>query len=230
MAEPGEEGLDSAVLARSAQFLAVLAMLAENTARIRAQHANAASARDEQATRALRVDRLATHADARALYAPALDRDWQQQAGTLDAARVWAASGAWAASDAEAALAHARAEDRLRVLHPAAMRQFDQFRQDGHDEVAAMRACAHLFIAPGQDTPELDTRHNQAAVPPTKEGLRDVWTADDATAAGHAGTSEHAHTESSRAAAEAATGRAAVRPPTQRPAGPGPSRWTRRTR
>jgi hypothetical protein len=206
--------LDSALTTRTVQFMAVLAMLAENTARLRAHTAAEKAAREERTVRELRADRLAAHANARALYGPALDRDWVAGADTLDAARVWAASGAWAPVDTEAALAHRRAEERLRQMHPAAMRRYDDLRAAGHDEVEAMRSAAGLFVAADLDTPVLGPSEHHSS---TTQGAV-------------AGPVDGADPRTTTRADPRTHRTAPAAPPPPRPSVPAAERWTRSRR
>jgi hypothetical protein len=78
-------------------------------------------------------------------WTPAGDPEWLRQASTLDVGRAWGAAVPWAPTDPTAAAAQGACEERLRDLHPDAMRRYDWLRQDGADPHSAMRDVAPLF-------------------------------------------------------------------------------------
>ncbi len=146
----GDEDLGEATVARTAQLMAVIAMVAEHTIRVRDQRAHRRAVADEQATSRLRVARRAEHAHARTGYGPALEPGWARTADTAEAARAWGAARPWAAQGyPDAQLAVGRAEQRLRRLQPYAMAHYDLLRRQGSGDGDAMAAAAAFMHPPG---------------------------------------------------------------------------------
>jgi hypothetical protein len=117
---------------------------------LRTAHAKVAAEQDEQERRALLAQTQAELAEARASWAPGLDPDWLRQADLLQTARVWGAAApygnladAWC--DPSAVTALSRCGERLRQLHPYAMRQYDRFRGQGFPPIDAMQEAAPFF-------------------------------------------------------------------------------------
>jgi hypothetical protein len=117
---------------------------------LRTAHAKLDAEQDEQERRALLAQAQADRAAARASWAPALDPDWLRQADLLEIARVWGAAAPHADPadpwhEPSAATARGRCEERLRDLHPYAMRQYDRFRGYGYPPIDAMQEAAPFF-------------------------------------------------------------------------------------
>jgi hypothetical protein len=143
---------------RAAQMVSLVAAAAEVALRRRALHTARQTARDEQERRRIQQEESAYLAQVRAQWAPALDARWLAQADLLQAGRAWGAAAPWADAYVEAAAALQRTEERLWVLHPYAMTQYDRLRSEGADPVDAMRGSVHLFLRepharPGQPAP-----------------------------------------------------------------------------
>ena len=130
---------------KTAQFVSMAGAAYEIAARRKAIRAAREAATTDQQLRALQEQERATHADARARWAPAYDARWLAQADLFQAGRVWGAAAPYADADPEAASALRRAEGRLRSLHPYAMARYDRLRAEGADPLEAMREAARLF-------------------------------------------------------------------------------------
>lgn len=151
MARPDEhEDPNSEGTARVLQMAAMAASVAEALARLSAQRAAERQEADQRGAAAARAQRHADHATARVAWSPAGDPEWLRQAGTLDVGRAWGAAVPWAPTDPSAAAAQDACEERLRDLHPDAMRRYDWLRQDGADPHTAMRDVAPQFAHPSE--------------------------------------------------------------------------------
>ena len=117
---------------------------------LRTTHAKAVAEQDEQERQALLAQDRADRAAARASWAAALDPHWLGQADLLQTARVWGAAAPYADQahpwhDPSAATALSRCEERLRELHPYAMRQYARIRVYGFSPLDAMEEAAPFF-------------------------------------------------------------------------------------
>ncbi|MDP9416757.1 MAG: hypothetical protein M3P48_02760 [Actinomycetota bacterium] len=144
--DPNSEGT-----ARVLQMAAMAASVTEALVRLSAQRTVERQHADERAASAARAQRQADHVAAQVAWTPASDPEWLREAGALDVGRAWSAAVPWALTDPAAAAAQGACEERLRDLHPDAMRRYDWLRQDGADPRTAMRDVAPLFAQP-QDT------------------------------------------------------------------------------
>ena len=77
---------------------------------------------------------------------PSLYR-FESRAEPAAALEGWMAAERWADRDPDAALALSRAEERLRVVAPGPMADYDRLRNDGQDPGEAMRMVAPQVIA-----------------------------------------------------------------------------------
>ncbi len=136
---------NSEATARALHMAAMVASVTEALARLSAQRTAERQDADQRAAAAARAQRQADHAAARVAWTPAGDPEWLRQAGTLDIGRAWSAAVPWAPTDPAAAAAQAACEERLRDLHPDAMRRYDWLRQDGAAPDTAMWDVAPLF-------------------------------------------------------------------------------------
>ena len=143
--EAMSRGLQRAIQVASSAVtgMQVLVHLRKAEARMIAQ-------RDEHARRALSAQIDAGRAAARADWAPALDEDWIRGADLASVARIWGAAMPYADPlspwhEPAAGTAMRRCEDRLRVLHPYAMRHYDRLRGERMSPADAMRAAAPFF-------------------------------------------------------------------------------------
>lgn len=143
--DPNSEGT-----ARAMQMVAMAASVTEALARLKTQRIAERQGADQLVAVAGRAQRLADHAAAGMAWTPVGDPEWLSKASTLDIGRGWGAAVPWAPTDPRAATAQAACEERLRELHPDAMRRYDWLRQDGVQPQAAMRRVAPLF-AEGPD-------------------------------------------------------------------------------
>lgn len=214
MAEDQHSEPSSESVARAAQVAAMAAGVTEAVIRLRVQLAAEQAATDSQAAQAARAQRLADHAAARVTWSPAHDDSWLRQADTLSAAGAWGAARPWVDSDLDAARAMDRCEERLRDLHPDAMRRYDQMRAEGASPETAMHEAAPLFAQgrvtrTGSPTPRLAIAGEAAdantiadaeraaasaagATRDTRATLADESLVADADSARHAGTADAA--------------------------------------
>jgi N12 class adenine-specific DNA methylase/SAM-dependent methyltransferase len=84
---------------------------------------------------------------------PSLYR-FESSAEPAAALEGWMAAERWADRDPEAALALGRAEERLRVVAPGPMAEYDQLRHEGLNPAEAMRSVAPLVSAATGGRPE----------------------------------------------------------------------------
>ncbi|MFG2006202.1 hypothetical protein ACGFNU_44340 [Spirillospora sp. NPDC048911] len=106
----------------------------------------AEAARDRAAAAQADADQRAAFDQARAIWAPAHDRQWLQNADILKVAQAWGAAAPFAAEGHPgAASAVDKCEQRLRDLHPHAMSHYDRLRASGQDPLAAMRQATPFF-------------------------------------------------------------------------------------
>jgi hypothetical protein len=137
-------------LQRTIQIASSAATGAQILIHLRANQARLAAEQQEQARAARLAQARADRAAALASWAPGLDPTWLRQADLIQTARIWGAAVPYADpadpwSEASAAIAVQRCEERLRVLHPYAMRRYDANRSQGLALVEAMRAAAPFF-------------------------------------------------------------------------------------
>jgi len=121
-----------------AEVAAVAALLGQVVGQFRARRAMRDADRD-----ALEE---AAGAEARARWAPALDRGWLADARLRDVAGAWGAALPYEHADAAARDALDAAEARLRGLHPYAMRRYDTLRGQGRSRDEAMAEAAPEFL------------------------------------------------------------------------------------
>ena len=102
---------------------------------------------------AMVAQQRAEHTAAGVSLAAIRDPRWLESAGLDRTIQAWAAmmpyadrSLPWHHHSAAAVMRHA--EERLRVLHPAAMERYDQLRSDGADPAFAMLQAVPLFGHP----------------------------------------------------------------------------------
>jgi hypothetical protein len=150
--DPFQEATHHAVQ-RAVQIGSVAATCAQMYLFLKNAHARAVAERDERMRRALNAQIRADRDAARARWAPALDREWLNQAGLLQTARAWGAAMPYADRavpwyEPAAATAMRRCEERLRDLHPYAMAYYDRLCSDGMAPADAMREAAPLFTRP----------------------------------------------------------------------------------
>ncbi len=143
--EAMSRGLQRAIQVASSSVTGaqVLVHLRKAQARLLAQ-------RDEHVRRALGAQIHADRGAARAEWALALNADWLQNADLADVARAWGAAiphvdplSPW--YELAAGTAMRRCEERLRVLHPYAMRHYDRLRSERKAPADAMREAAPFF-------------------------------------------------------------------------------------
>jgi len=147
-------------IGRIAQAALPAATLADVAARL------AAARREEQDTgnrrrlAELHRQAAAEHAAAAAVYGPALNTTWLAAASLADLGAAWQAGHANTSRDPRAAEAAARVEQRLRRLHPPAMRHYDRRRGEGLTPAAAMAEAARVmaFVDPTAHTGPPGTR------------------------------------------------------------------------
>lgn len=130
---------------RITQWVVISATAAEAMAQVAAVLARQAAARDEQARTAARREVEAHQAEARLQWEPMLDPRRRADSTLSEAGVAWASAQAWKDRDPRAQEVSDLAEDRLRFLHPTAMRHYDQAREQGVDPVTAMRIAAPHF-------------------------------------------------------------------------------------
>jgi hypothetical protein len=106
--------------------------------------------RDEHVRRALGAQIDADRGAARAEWALALNDGWLQNADLANVARAWGSAipqadplSPWC--ELAAGTAMRRCEERLRVLHPYAMRHYDRLRGEGKAPSDAMHEAAPFF-------------------------------------------------------------------------------------
>jgi hypothetical protein len=137
-------------LQRAAQLTSAAVTSAQVIVHLRHNHARMAAERDEQARQAhttqLRVDQAA----ARATWAPTFEAGWLGSADLIATARAWGAAAPYADPshpwhDPSATVAMHRCEQRLRALHPYAMRRYDHLRDQDQSPTDAMREAAPFF-------------------------------------------------------------------------------------
>jgi hypothetical protein len=151
-------------LQRTIQIASSAATGAQILIHLRANPARLAAEQQEQARTAQLAQARADRAAALASWAPGLDPNWMRQADLIQTARIWGAAVPYADpadpwSEASAAIAVQRCEERLRVLHPYAMRRYDANRSQGLAPVEAMRAAAPFFAyAPNPYDPDWQPR------------------------------------------------------------------------
>ncbi|MBO2447123.1 hypothetical protein J4573_08495 [Actinomadura barringtoniae] len=103
-------------------------------------------ARDEATRRKAETEQRAESERARAVWAPAHDRQWLRQADLPHVAAAWCAAVPYAAEGrADAGSAVRKCEDRLRDLHPHAMSHYDRLRIEGIEPLDAMQRAAPFF-------------------------------------------------------------------------------------
>ena len=158
---------------RVAQAALPIATLADVAARLAAARRDEQDARDRRRLADLRRQRAADQAAAAAVYGPALNARWLAAASLADLGAAWHAGQANAEFDPRAAEAAARVEQRLRHLHPPAMRHYDHRRGDGLTPAAAMAEAARIMAfvdmasrphrphRPGGPDPASAARHRQ---------------------------------------------------------------------
>ena len=137
-------------LQRATQLASTAATCAQVIVHLRTHSARTAAERGEHARQALTAQTRADHAAARAGWAPALDSAWLRAADLYSTARAWGAAAPYADPsrpwhDPSAAVAAHRCEQRLRTLHPYAMRRYDHLRGQGQPPADAMRQAAPFF-------------------------------------------------------------------------------------
>jgi hypothetical protein len=98
----------------------------------------------------LRAHILAGRAAARTLWSPALDPGWTGRAGLTPVLHSWGAAMPFADPsepwhEPAAATAMRACEERLRQIHPYAMRRYDLLRDQGRTPAASMREAAPFF-------------------------------------------------------------------------------------
>ncbi|GAA2614204.1 hypothetical protein SMC26_24100 [Actinomadura fulvescens] len=113
----------------------------------RRQHQKAVRlAQDKSAKAQAEQERQAAYNQARAVWAPAHDRQWLRQADLSNVATAWCAAVPYARDgDAAAASAVRKCEKRLRDLHPHAMSHYDRQRANGLNPLEAMRHAVPFF-------------------------------------------------------------------------------------
>jgi hypothetical protein len=180
-------------LQRTIQIASSAATAAQILIHLRANQARIAAEQQEQARTARLAQARADRAAARASWAPGLDPNWLRQADLIQTARIWGAAAPYANpadpwSESSAAIAVRRCEDRLRALHPYAMRRYDANRSQGQALVEAMREAAPFFAyAPNPHDPDYQPRlavtgspsaqPERSAVSPARTG-RQPWQQD----------------------------------------------------
>jgi len=123
-----------------AEVVFALALLGQVVASVRARQAARTAA--EIAAEA------AAAAAARTRWAHALHPDWLADASLTDVAGAWGAALPYAQADTDAASALAACEDRLRQLHPDAMRAYGKLVAGGLSPAEAMQRTAPDFLQP----------------------------------------------------------------------------------
>ncbi|WP_067479503.1 hypothetical protein [Actinomadura hibisca] len=157
---------------RLVQLLYVAAVVQQKVAQqiTRKQAAKEAQAREQEELADRELKALLD--EARAKWTPAHDRKWLKQADLLQVGEAWAAAIPYAGQRPDAASAVHKCEERLRNLHPYAMRHYDQARAEGHGPLEAMREAAPFFAR--------DPRTHEgasAAKPTLSEGTGLRWAA-----------------------------------------------------
>lgn len=148
--EPGQHTnpLEEA-LSHGSRRVAEVASLTGATAQVvlqrRALHNARKAAGHEAATRILDEQERLIHQQARLSWAPAHDPQWLAKTDLPQAGRAWASAAGYADVDPAAASAMRKCEDRLRVLHPYAMAQYDRRRADGMSPLDAMHKTTPFF-------------------------------------------------------------------------------------
>jgi len=151
-------------LQRTIQIASSAATGAQILVHLRANQARLAAEQQEQVRREQLAQARADRAAALASWAPGLDPNWLRQADLIQIARIWGAAAPYADpadpwSESSAAIVVQRCEDRLRVLHPYAMRRYDANRSQGQALVEAMREAAPFFAyAPNPRDPDWQPR------------------------------------------------------------------------
>jgi len=128
-----------------AEVVFALALLGQVVASVRARQAARTAA-------AMAADQAAAAA-ARAQWGHALHPDWLADASLADVTGAWGAALPYAQADPDAARALAGAEDRLRQLHPAAMRSYGKLVAGGMSPVEAMQRTVPDFLRPAGTPP-----------------------------------------------------------------------------
>lgn len=180
-------------LQRTIQIASSAATGAQILIHLRANQARIAAEQQEQARQVQLAQARADRAAALASWAPALDPHWLRQADFVQTARTWAAAVPYADladpwSESSAAIAVQRCEERLRVLHPYAMRRYDALRGQDLAPIEAMRRAAPFFAyAPNPYDPayrprlavrgEASARPDRSAASPERAG-RQPWQQD----------------------------------------------------
>ena len=124
--------------AKLAQFMAIGVQIAESVVRLRQQHTLDRTDETTRAAGAARAERSAQHAADRLTWAPALRRDWRNQADVHDLGRAWGAASGWADTDPLADTAARRVEEQLSELAPNTMARYDELRESGWSRPDAM--------------------------------------------------------------------------------------------
>ena len=122
----------------AAQLATIAATAAQTVARVQARRLAADQARDQATADAERAVLRSEHAAARLGWAPSLEPAFRTTASGLEAAVVWATAQPWADHDPSAREAARLAEERLAVLYPHLIAQYEQRLADGLDPVDAM--------------------------------------------------------------------------------------------
>lgn len=129
-----------------AELASVAALVGQTVVRMRARKAEQeADGKERGNNTAQDTERDAQLAADRAVWAPVLDKGWRKDAGLVDTVRAWGAAVRWEDADASAAEAVTAAEERLRELHPYAMRNYDALRAEGKSRFAAMMEAVPDF-------------------------------------------------------------------------------------
>jgi len=171
--------------ARSAAEMATLILVGLTAStRIREQRLQVHRGTDVDKNRA---EIQASHAAARLAWAPGLESKFTK-ASTRQAAAVWVAAEPWSAYDPDARQAMHEAEERLAMLYPESMANYNQRHLLGADRFDAMAAVAselqeraRLGWAPGLEPGFVNASGRQAAA---------VWVAAEPWSAHDPGASE----------------------------------------
>ncbi|MCP2337937.1 hypothetical protein [Actinomadura rupiterrae] len=136
-----------------------------------------AEARQAQKQAAVKREQAVLRAvreEARTRWTPAHDREWLSQASLHEVGQAWGAALPYIDTLKSARSAADKCEARLRLLHPYAMKRYDELRREGADRQDAMVEAAPYFTkAPNTRTGDpIPTR------PALPEGTGTTWAAN----------------------------------------------------